>query len=107
MRFDKPATQYVTVAASATTAQVGVIGCYLELVTIIPASTAAGAVKIYDGSTAIVSIPTLAGTGTGTICPPPYYIDLGIRATNASTGFKITTGAAVSAIAVGRFTLPT
>ena len=85
---------------------VGVVGCYLESVTIIPASTAAGAVTILDGSTAIVSIPTVAGTGTGTVCPPPYSVPLGIRATSASTGFKITTVSAVSAIAIGRFTLP-
>ena len=57
MQFQKPATQYVTVAASQTTAPVGVVGCYLESVTIIPASTASGAVTILDGSTAIVSVP--------------------------------------------------
>src|SRR4051812_7480169 len=34
--------------------------------------------------------------------PGALYVRLGIRATNASTGFKITTGAAVSVIAVGR-----
>jgi hypothetical protein len=103
MQFTKPATQYVTVAASQTTAPVGVTGCYLEKVVVIPASTAAGAVTILDGSTNIVVIPTVAGTGTGTTVPPPYTVDLGIRATSASTGFKITTGAAVSVIAVGRF----
>ena len=31
MQFQKPATQYVTVAASQTTAPVGGIGCYLEI----------------------------------------------------------------------------
>ena len=46
MQFQKPATQYVTVAASQTTAPVGGIGCYLESVTIIPATTASGAVTI-------------------------------------------------------------
>jgi hypothetical protein len=44
------------------------------------------------------------GTGTGTQVQVPYTVQLGIRATSASTGFKITTGAAVSVIAVGRFT---
>jgi hypothetical protein len=80
------------------------INSYLESVTVIPASTAAGAVTILDGSTNIVVIPTLAGTGTGTQVQVPYTVQLGIRATSASTGFKITTGAAVSVIAVGRFT---
>ena len=35
-QYQKPATQYVTVAASQTTAPVGVVGCYLESVTVIP-----------------------------------------------------------------------
>ena len=100
MQFQKPATQYVTVAASQTTAPVGGIGCYLESVTIVPATTASGAVTVYDGSTAIVSVPAAAALGQSA----PYCLQLGIRATNASTGFKITTGASVSCIAVGRFT---
>ena len=33
----------------------------------------------------------------------PYKVDLGIRATSATTGWKITSGASVSVIAVGRF----
>jgi hypothetical protein len=100
MQFQKPATQYVTVAASQTTAPVGVVGCYLESVTIIPATTASGAVTVYDGSTAIATIPAAAALGQSA----PYNLRLGIRATSASTGFKITTGASVSVIAVGRFT---
>jgi hypothetical protein len=100
MQFQKPATQYVTVAASQTTAPVGVVGCYLESVTIIPATTASGAVTILDGSTAIVSVPAAAALGQSA----PYNLRLGIRATSASTGFKITTGASVAVIAVGRFT---
>jgi hypothetical protein len=44
MQFQKPATQYITVAASQTTVPVGVVGCYLESMTIIPATTASGAV---------------------------------------------------------------
>src|SRR6476660_2908717 len=104
MQFQKPATQYITVAASQTTAAVGVIGCYLESVTVFPASTAAGAVTISDGSTAIMTIPTVAGTGTGVQVPQPYTIGpLDIRATSPTTVFKITTGAAVSVIAVGKF----
>jgi hypothetical protein len=78
---------------------VGVVGCYLESVTIIPATTASGAVTILDGSTAIATIPAAAALGQSA----PYCVQLGIRATSASTGFKITTGASVSVIAVGRF----
>ena len=100
MQFQKPATQYITVAASQTTVPVGVVGCYLESMTIIPATTASGAVTILDGSTAIVSVPAAAALGQSA----PYNLRLGIRATSASTGFKITTGASVAVIAVGRFT---
>ena len=57
------------------------------------------AVTIYHGSTAIVSVPAAAALGQSA----PYCVQLGIRATSASTGFKITTGASVSCIAVGRF----
>ena len=67
--------------------------------TIIPGTTASGAVTIYDGSTAIVSVPAAAALGQSA----PYQVQFGIRATSASTGFKITTGASVSVIAVGRF----
>jgi hypothetical protein len=93
------ATQYQAVAAGVTTAAVGGIGAYLEKVTVIPVSTGAGAVTISDGSTAIVSIPAAAHA----VDPHPYTVNLGIRATAASTGFKITTGTSVSVIAVGRF----
>jgi hypothetical protein len=97
------ASDYVAVAAGVTTAAVGSIGCYLEGVTVVPGSTSAGAVTILDGSTAIVTIPTLAGTGTGTQVQAPYFVHLGIRATNTSTGFKITTGTSVTVVAIGKF----
>jgi hypothetical protein len=89
----------LSVAASQTTAAVGGLRSYLESVTIVPATTASGAVTIFDGSTAIVTVPAAAALGQSA----PYCVQLGIRATNASTGFKITTGASVSVIAVGKF----
>ena len=92
--------QYVTVAASQTTTAIGVQNCYVKSVTIVPLSTAGGAVTIYDGSTAIVSVPAAACLGQSA----PYTVHLGVRATNATTGFKITTGSSVSCIAVGKFT---
>ena len=67
--------------------------------TIIPVTTAGGAVTILDGSTAIVTVPAAAALGQSA----PYRVQLGIKATSPSTGFKITTGASVSVIAVGRF----
>ena len=51
------ACQYVTVAASQTTTAIGGLRAYLESVTIIPASTGGQGVTIYDGSTAIATIP--------------------------------------------------
>ena len=102
--FDKrgglfEACQYVTVAASQTTTAIGGLRSYLESVTIIPLSTAGGAVTIYDGSTAILTISAAACLGQSA----PYNVKLGIRATNLTTGFKITTGTSVPCIAVGRF----
>jgi hypothetical protein len=97
------ACDYIAVAASQTTAVVGGLRSYLEKVTVIPATSAAGAVTIYDGSTAVFTIPTLAGTGTGTQLQVPYTVNVGARATSASTGWKITTGAAVSVVAIGKF----
>jgi hypothetical protein len=93
------ACQYVTVAASQTTNAIGGLRAYLESVTIIPASTGGQGWTIYDGSTAIATIPTAAHA----VDPHPYRVHFGIRATNATTGFKITTGTSVTCIAVGRF----
>jgi hypothetical protein len=44
-------------------------------------------------------VPAAAALGQSA----PYKVDLRIRATNATTGFKITTGASVAVIAVGKF----
>ena len=92
--------EYVAVAASQTTTAIGVQGSYLKSVTIVPLSTAGGAVTVLDGSTAILTVPAAACLGQSA----PYTVHLGIKATNATTGFKITTGSSVSVIAVGRFT---
>jgi hypothetical protein len=56
-------------------------------------------VTLSDGSTAIVSIPAAAHA----VDPHPYYLPLRIRATSPTTGFKITTGASVAVVAVGKF----
>jgi hypothetical protein len=99
-QYQKPATNYKTVAASQTTATIGPVGSYLESVTIIPATTAGGGVTILDGTVAIVTIPTAAHGSQSA----PYKVDLGIYSKSTSeVGFKITTGSCVSVIAVGRF----
>jgi hypothetical protein len=96
-------SMYKSIAASQTTAQISNIstgspGDYIESITVIPASSAATTVVLFDGTTTVLSIPTNAGTGTGTACPQPYSIPLGIRATSR---FNITTGAAISCVVIG------
>lgn len=97
---DGPAGYYATVAASQT-AQVlggnGNRGDYLETVVIVPTTTAAGAVTIIDGSTSIVVFQT------GTLADlKPFHVY--VKAYSKTGPWKITTGANVAVIAVGRFT---
>lgn len=100
-------SQYKVVLASCSTTQVSTIGDsavgdYLSHLIVVPASSAAGAVTLFDGTTAVLSIPTVAGTGTGVTCPPPYTVICGMVATSTKA-WNITCGAAVHAVAVGRF----
>jgi hypothetical protein len=100
-------SQYVTVAASQTTKQIstsgdGAVGDYLSHVVVVPASSAAAGITILDGSTAVITVPTFAGSGTGTVCPPPFVVGCGMVCTSTK-GWVITTGASISAVAVGRF----
>jgi hypothetical protein len=92
------ATDYVAVAAGQTTVAVGGLRSYIESITVIRASSTPQAVTLADGSTNI--LVTAVGAGGDT---KPYSIPLGIRATSLSTGFKITTGASVAVVVVGKF----
>lgn len=91
-----------TVAASQTTQKLsatqggttGTTGDYLEHVTIIPATATPGAVTIFDGLTAIYTIPTGASL-------QPYFLP--IRSYSKSGAWNITTAGSVSVIAVGKF----
>jgi hypothetical protein len=96
-------SMYKAIAASGTTQQIGNVstgspGDYIESITVIPGSSAATTFVLLDGTTAVFSIPTNAGTGTGTACPQPYSIPLGIRATRY---FNITTGAGMTGVVIG------
>lgn len=96
------AKQYETVAASATDQVLGVtgaIGDHIGGVLIIPASTSPGAVTLTDNATAIT---IFAGGATSVSNLVPFFVPLGID--SVSGAWKLTTGANVSAIAVGRFT---
>jgi hypothetical protein len=92
---------YQTVAASQTDSVLGAaghIGDILERLIIVPATTGAGTVSIKDGAGSGINV-FVAGTLSDL---KPHVIQIGARALGA--GWKITTGANVSVIAVGRFT---
>lgn len=102
-----PYSQYETVAASQTDQVMGASGAqydYLAGVLIVPGTAAAGAVSIKDGNGSSISI--FAGGGT-TALPTlaPFLVPLGLHCTaSTSAGWKITTGANVTAIGIGKFT---
>lgn len=96
-----PSGQYYTVAASQTTkvlGQVGAVGDWLESITIIAATTTPGAVTVFDGTTAIFSIPA----GTATVIP--YVKTVPVKAYSKLGTWNVTTGASVSVVATGQFT---
>jgi len=95
--------KYVAVAANQADftiqSSVGAIGDYLDHVVVIPATTAAGVVTIKDNATAIISYP--GGGATALLTLTPFTIFVG--AVSSVGAWRITTGANVSVLAVGRF----
>jgi len=95
---------YETVAASQTDqilGATGAIGDWLDrlIITVNTAATAAVSIKDGDGS-AIPIIPNSPGGGVGV-----YQVPIKARCINAATpGWKITTGAGSTVLAVGDFT---
>ena len=91
---------YETVAASQTAQQLGPTGAkgdILERLIVVPATTAAGNISINDGGGSEISL-----FATGTLSNlQTFVIELGIRSTTGS--WRVTTGANVSVIAVGKF----
>ena len=102
---DMPAIKgyYVAVAASQTDSVIqsstGATGDYLDYVVVVPATTAPGVVTIKDNTTAIISYP--GGGTTALLTLTPFTINVG--AFSRSGAWKITTGANVSVVAVGKF----
>lgn len=90
-------TKYATVAASQTdqTLGAGAAGALLERLVVSVATSATGTVSIKDGSGSAITI-TAANTPIGV-----YSVQLGARATGA--GWKVTTGAGATVIAIGDF----
>src|SRR5262245_29702518 len=95
---------YETVAASQTAAVLGTTGStsggdYLAGLLVVPATTSPGAISILDGAT---SITVFTGGATSVSSLVPFLIPLGIFSLGGP--WKVTTGAAVSVIAIGEFT---
>jgi hypothetical protein len=98
----QPGSQYETVAASQTNQALGATGGSDDLINgilVIPATTSPGAITLKDGAT---SIAVFTGGATSVSNLVPFFIPLGIR--SVSGAWSLTTGAAVSCIAVGDFT---
>lgn len=95
-----PTTDYKTVAASQTDAVLGPVGGagdILERLIIVPATTGAGTVSIKDGSGSSINVFV-----TGTLSNlTPIVVPIGARSMTGA--WKVTTGANVSVIGVGRF----
>lgn len=100
---DIMATDYETIAASQTLqvlGATGAVGDFLAGILVIPASTSPGAISINDGSGSAITV--FAGGANSVSSLTPFAIPLGFKST--SGGWQITTGANLSAIAVGDFT---
>lgn len=103
LKVDDLFGQYETVAASQSAQAMGATGAtgdYLAYVMVFPGIAACGAVTILDNAT---TWGTFAGGGT-TALPSlvPFRIDVGAYSTSGA--WKITTGASVTAVGVGKFT---
>lgn len=93
---------YETIAASQTDQVLGGAGAkgnILVRLVIVPATTAPGAVSIKDGGGPAITV--FAGTGSYEVSRKPMVVEL--NAISTSGAWKVTTGANVSAIAVGKF----
>ena len=92
---------YETVAASQTAQVLGTtggLGDYLSGVLVIPATTSPGLVTLLDNA---ISIPLFVGGATSVSNLVPFFIPVDAR--SVSGAWKLTTGANVSAIGIGKF----
>ena len=97
-----PVNHYVLVPAGATNQVLGTTGAALDLlagIILVPADTSPGAVVVTDN---VTSFTVFAGGATSLVDLKPFRVDLGAPSTGG--GWKLTTGASISAIAIGRFT---
>jgi len=91
--------QYETVAASQTTQMLGASGAagdYLHRLIVTVNTAATSTVTLTDGATAIPIVPALIGSGVG-------VVDIELNMASLTSGWKVTTGAGVTVVAVGLF----
>lgn len=96
-------SQYETVAASQTNQAMGAIGAagdYMSHVIVSPGTAGCGVVTVLDNATTIAAFPGGGTTALSNLIP--FVIPIGIISTSGA--WKITTGANVTAVGVGRFT---
>ena len=97
---------YETVAASQTDqilGATGAVGDYLNFLLVVPATTSPGAVSIKDGNGSAVTVFTGGASSVSNLVPFP--VPVMAKTVNATTpGWKVTTGANVSCVGIGKFT---
>jgi hypothetical protein len=96
------ASEYETVAASATAQTLGATGAtgdFIAGLLVIPATTSPQNVILLDNATSITVFTGGASSVSNLI---PFFIPLGIK--SVSGAWKVTTGTNVSVIAIGNFT---
>ena len=94
---------YETVAASQTAQAIGATGAagdYLSHVIVSPATAGCGVCTILDGTTEIAAFPGGGTTALSNLIP--FVIPIGMKSTAGA--WKITTGANIKCVAVGKFT---
>ena len=93
---------YETVAASQSDQVLGGAGAAGNIISkliIVPATTSPGAVSIKDGAGGAITVFTGGATSVSSLAPIVVLLD----AVSTSGAWKVTTGANVSVIAVGKF----
>jgi hypothetical protein len=91
--------QYETVAASQTTQMLGgsgAAGDYLHRIIVTVNTSSTSTVTLTDGVTSIPLVPSNVGSGHS-------VIDIELNMASLTSGWKVTTGAGVTVIAVGLF----
>lgn len=99
----KSGWQYEAIAAGQTTQAMGVTGAagdYLDGVLVVPATTSPGVVQIKDGAGTAITVFTGGASSVSNLVP--FYVPVG--AASGAGAWQVTTGANVSAVAIGMFT---